>query len=132
MIDLAPLLDEVIDVDPGVWTYGGPTRCRLRLFRDVGGAPLAVVTELAENRGLSVTNAAEYVWRTITRRLDTTKFTMIEHYGPALRLRPRGRNVRCRYGRQRQAIVAADQRPGAVRLPAAWQDQSGPGPRRFA
>ena len=82
MIDRTPELDEVIDIDPGVRTWGGPTRRRLRLFRGAGGGPVALVTELAENRGLSVTNAAEHVWRALARRFDTTSFTMVEHYGP--------------------------------------------------
>jgi hypothetical protein len=82
MPDVPPDLDETIDVDPGHWTYGGPTRCRLRLYRCPDGTPLAVVTELAENRGHSVSNAAEHVWRALALRLDTTRFVLVEHYGP--------------------------------------------------
>jgi hypothetical protein len=79
MLGRTPVLDEVIEVasNPGL-----TTRCRLRLFRSAGGRQVAVVTELAENTGASVTNAAEDVWRALARRLDTTRFTMVEHYGP--------------------------------------------------
>lgn len=79
MLRHTPLLDEVIDVAAAA--HGLATRCRLRLFRGADGRPLAVVTELAENTGASVTNAAEDVWRALARRLDTTRFTLIEHYG---------------------------------------------------
>ena len=74
------LLDQVVDVRaaPG---RGPATRCRLRQFRDAGGRPVVVVTQLAENEGPSVTNAAEHIWRAVARRLDTTEFTLIEHYG---------------------------------------------------
>ncbi len=78
MIDQEPLLDEVIDV--ATHESGLVTRCRFRLFAGVDGAPVVVVTELAENRGLSVTNAAENVWRAIAGRLDTARFTMVERY----------------------------------------------------
>ena len=79
-------VDEVIEVDPGVrWRNGHPfTRCRYRQF-DVlepqGHPSVVVVTELADNPGLSITNAAEFVWRAIARRLDSTTFIMVEHYG---------------------------------------------------
>jgi hypothetical protein len=80
MLGHTPVLDEVIDVatDPG-----RATRCRLRLFRGVDGGQVAVVTELAENTGASVTNAAEHLWGALARRLDTTRFTLVEHYDVA-------------------------------------------------
>jgi hypothetical protein len=77
MLDDA-LMDEVVDV--ATHESGLVTRCRLRLFPGADGAPVVVVTELAENTGFSVTNAAENVWRAIARRLDTTRFAMVEHY----------------------------------------------------
>ena len=79
-----PKLDEVIDVEPGQrWTHR-VTRCRLRLFHDVTNRiPVALVTDLGSaNPGLSVTNAAEFIWRALARRLDTTRFTIVEHYPP--------------------------------------------------
>lgn len=77
-------VDELIEVDSGErWRRGLPlTRCRLRLYEAPGRPPVAVVTELVDNPGLSVTNAAEYVWRALARRLDSTRFTLVEHYGP--------------------------------------------------
>lgn len=81
----APLLDEVIDVDTGGWTSGGPTRCRLRLFAGVHcltPVQIAVVTELAENRGLSITNAAQGLSHALARRLDTLFFVLVKHYAP--------------------------------------------------
>jgi hypothetical protein len=79
-----PTVDEVVEVDSGQPSPRGrpTTRCRLRLYESPGRAPVAVVTELAGNPGLSVTTAAECIWRALARRLDTTRFTLIEHYGP--------------------------------------------------
>jgi hypothetical protein len=79
VIDQVPELDEIIEVATGA-AYGRPTRCRLRLYRGAGGGLVALVTELAENPGPSVTNAVEQVWAALARRLDTTRFTMVEHY----------------------------------------------------
>jgi hypothetical protein len=77
MLRHTPVLDEVIDVP----TDAGPiTRCRLRVFRGAAADLVAVVSELAANEGPSVTNAAEHIWRDLTRRLDTVRFAMVEHY----------------------------------------------------
>lgn len=77
-------LDELIDVEPGQRWTRSVTRCRLRVFHDVTNRiPVALVTDLGSaNPGLSVTNAAEFIWRALARRLDTTRFTMVEHYPP--------------------------------------------------
>ena len=76
-------VDEVIAIHSGVrWRPPQPTTCRLRLYEGTGRPPVAVVTELARNLGLSITNGAEYVWRALAQRLDTTHFVLIEHYGP--------------------------------------------------
>lgn len=73
-------IDEIIAIE--VAHFGAPLRCRLRLFAEPGSLPVAVVTELAENPGASITNAAESIWRALARRLDTSNFALVEHYGP--------------------------------------------------
>ena len=58
-----------------------PTSCRLRLYRPVGRDPVALVTELAWNRGPSITNVAESVWRAVAALLGSEQFVLVEHYG---------------------------------------------------
>lgn len=59
------------------WRRGmPPTRCRLRLYERQGEPPVAVVTELADNPGLSVTTAGEHVRRikeALTRSTRSTR-----------------------------------------------------------
>lgn len=79
----APYIDEVMEVWAAPRWSGSPTTFRLRVFRrPLDGRHVAVVTELAENDGLSITNAAEFVWRDVMAKLRTTDVVMVEHYGP--------------------------------------------------
>lgn len=78
------LEDTVIEVDSGERYHHGRrlTRCRLRLFQPATApVPVVVVSELADNPGMSITNSAEYIWRALARRLDSLDFVMVEHYG---------------------------------------------------
>ena len=72
----------VVDCDAEWATLQPATTCRLRVYRPAGGAPVAMVTELAWNRGPSITNVAAWVWRAVARLLDTTAFDLVEHHGP--------------------------------------------------
>lgn len=77
----APELDTDLYVPrPHAYVGREPTRCRLRVYRGRDGAQVALVTELARNQGLSVTNAAEHIWAAVARQLDTDRFAMVEHY----------------------------------------------------
>jgi hypothetical protein len=77
----APELDADLYVrSPYAFPSQAPTHCRLRVYRGRDGAQVALVTELASNSGMSITNAAEHVWAAVARRLDTTQFAMVEHY----------------------------------------------------
>lgn len=74
--------DELIVVNSGARSYSSrPTTCRLRVYRPVGRDPVALVTELAWNRGASITNVAESVWRAVAELLGTEQFVLVEHYG---------------------------------------------------
>ena len=76
-------VDELFVVNTGGRSQSSrPTTCRLRLYRPVGRDPVAMVTELAWNRGPSITNAAESVWRAVAELLGSEQFVLVEHYGP--------------------------------------------------
>lgn len=80
-----------------VWTP--PDRpeavCGLELWRLYDGRAVAIVSERAENRGLSVTNGAEWLAAEVCRRyqLEPRRLVWLEHY-PA---QPLPRHVRSRY-----------------------------------
>lgn len=75
--------DELFVVNSGARShFSRPTTCRLRLYRPVGRDPVALVTELAWNRGPSITNVAESVWRAVAELLGNEQFVLVEHYGP--------------------------------------------------
>lgn len=78
-------VDQTVCIEPDRRPHPtvAPTTCRVRVYEWVGRrAPVVIVSELADNPGLSVTNAAEHVWRAVGRLLETSRFTLIEHYGP--------------------------------------------------
>ena len=75
--------DELLVVHSGVRDdTSPPTTCRLRLYRPAGRDPVAVVTALAWNRGPSITNVAESVWRAVAALLGSERFLLVERYGP--------------------------------------------------
>lgn len=62
------------------WSHQ-PARCRLRAWHD---AEVAVVTELADNPGMSITNAIEAVADAVSDALDVdvsdAGYLLVEHY----------------------------------------------------
>jgi len=63
-----------------------PTTYRERVW--LGRYPIVVVSELAGNRGASVTNNAEAIW--FQSRGEWSGATVIEHYGPESYDKPDG------------------------------------------
>jgi hypothetical protein len=79
MTSTAPI-DRLYDY-PGY--HGRPARCRLRIFALGPDRPLvALVTELRDNPGTSVTNRAEVLAGLVTREysIDPDVMCWIEHY----------------------------------------------------
>jgi hypothetical protein len=75
---MATTADDIIEFA----TYGRPARCRVRLYSSPGVRG-AVATELMEdNGGLSITNAAEFLWAAVTEKFGMTvsSSTFVEHY----------------------------------------------------
>jgi hypothetical protein len=63
----------------GYWSGGG--RCRIRIYREEGRAPMVVCSELPDNPNTSVTNMAEYLAAEVIREHElATPLTWIEHY----------------------------------------------------
>lgn len=64
----------------GVW--GRDVHCQLDVFRSAGGELFAVATELADNPGASVTNAAERLWHAVDQHLRPWggSIRRFEHY----------------------------------------------------
>ena len=68
----------------GYWSQDGI--CRIRIFTAPDQVPVVVATELADNRGTSITNAAEYIAAEIIARHFPEYFeaeepvVWIEHY----------------------------------------------------
>jgi hypothetical protein len=59
----------------------GPSQCGLNVF-EVGSELLAIVSELTDNKGMSVTNAADRLAEQIRERFGRPglSFSMVEHY----------------------------------------------------
>jgi hypothetical protein len=63
----------------GYWSDGG--RCRIRIYREDGHAPVVICSQLQDNENTSVTNMAEYLAAEIIKeRSLPTPLTWIEHY----------------------------------------------------
>lgn len=64
-------------------TTRAPARCRLRIYDTDAGA-VVVLTEIADNPGISITNTAEELATEITAAydLDPAAAAWIEHYTP--------------------------------------------------
>lgn len=60
--------------------FGSPGWCRLDVYRH-DGATIAIVTEVAENDGCSITNGAESIHAELVRRFGP-EVIHVEHYGP--------------------------------------------------
>ncbi len=63
----------------GYWSDGG--RCRIRIYREDGHAPVVICTQLQDNENTSVTNMAEYLAAEVVEEHSLpTPLTWIEHY----------------------------------------------------
>ena len=63
----------------GYWSDGG--RCRKRIYREDGHAPVVICSQLQDNENTSVTNMAEYLAaEIIEEHCLPTPLTWIEHY----------------------------------------------------
>ncbi len=63
----------------GYWSDGG--RCRIRIYREDGHAPVVICSQLPDNTNTSVTNMAEYLAAEIIEgRSLPTPLVWIEHY----------------------------------------------------
>ncbi len=60
---------------------GLPSRCRIRLYLgDEGEAPVVICSELPDNPGTSITNAAEFIAAEAITRHELSRPVWIEHY----------------------------------------------------
>ena len=63
----------------GYWSDGG--RCRIRIYREDGHAPVVICSQLQDNENTSVTNMTEYLAAEVIKdRSLPTPLTWIEHY----------------------------------------------------
>jgi hypothetical protein len=63
----------------GYWLEGG--RCRIRIYREDGRAPVVICSQLPDNPNTSVTNMAEYLAvEVIEEHQLSTPLVWIEHY----------------------------------------------------
>jgi hypothetical protein len=63
----------------GYWSEGG--KCRIRIYREAGGSPVWICSQLPDNDNTSVTNMAEYLAAKVIEEHDLpTPLVWIEHY----------------------------------------------------
>jgi hypothetical protein len=63
----------------GYWSDGG--RCRIRIYREDGRAPVVICSQLPDNPNTSITNMVEYVAaEVIEEHTLPNPLTWIEHY----------------------------------------------------
>jgi hypothetical protein len=63
----------------GYWSDGG--KCRIRIYQEVGHAPVVICSQLQDNENTSVTNMAEYLAAEVIKEHKLpTPLTWIEHY----------------------------------------------------
>ena len=61
------------------WSDGG--KCRIRIYKGSGQAPVVICSQLPDNANTSVTNMAEYLAAEVIEELSLPKpLTWIEHY----------------------------------------------------
>lgn len=89
MLGLKASVNPMVAAETNDWfEYPGYFRsvahCQLDLFTRGGGEKftIAIVTELAENKGLSITNAIEYIAATIAKKynLQPKDLVLVEHW----------------------------------------------------
>jgi hypothetical protein len=60
---------------------GHTGHCHLQIWEAPGAVPVAIVTEVPDNPGPSVMNAAPHVWRSVWEFLGRpAEMVMVEHY----------------------------------------------------
>ena len=62
---------------------GFPSKCRIRLYiadEEGGNAPVVICSELPDNTGTPITNAAEYIAAEVITRRKLPRPVWIEHY----------------------------------------------------
>jgi hypothetical protein len=63
----------------GYWANGG--KCRIRIYRQDGHAPVVICSQLQDDENTSVTNMAEYLAAEVIKEHKLpTPLTWIEHY----------------------------------------------------
>ena len=63
----------------GYWSEGG--KCRIRIYREDGEAPVVICSQLPDNENTSVTNMAEYLAAEVIQGHGLpTPLVWIEHY----------------------------------------------------
>jgi hypothetical protein len=63
----------------GYWSDGG--RCRIRIYREDGHAPVVICSQLQDNENTSVTNMAEYLAAEVIEKRDLpSPLVWVEHY----------------------------------------------------
>jgi len=63
----------------GYWSDGG--KCRIRIYREVGRAPVVICSQLPDNPTTSITNMVEYVAAEVIEEHTLPRpLTWIEHY----------------------------------------------------
>jgi len=80
---MVTMIDTILQYNPP--PLGWPSRCRLRIFEVGDGGSLVVFTELGDNEGMSVTNAAGHLAALVAfdYDLDPANVTWLENYTPA-------------------------------------------------
>jgi hypothetical protein len=70
---------EYIHYYRGYWSEGG--KCRIRIYREDGRAPIVICSQLPGNDNTSITNMAEYLAAEIIEEHGLfTPFVWVEHY----------------------------------------------------
>jgi hypothetical protein len=63
----------------GYWSEGG--KCRIRIYRENGRAPVVICSQLPDNENTSVTNMAEYLAAEVIEKRDLpSPLVWVEHY----------------------------------------------------
>jgi hypothetical protein len=72
----------------GYWSDGG--RCRIRIYREEGHAPVVICSQLQDNENTSVTNMAEYLAAEVIKERSLPHTPDMDRALPAARRGDRG------------------------------------------
>ena len=91
-----------------------PSKCRLRAFEEAGKPTVVITTELPNNPGTSITNAAALIAAQVYQWLERPErgITLIEHYE---------KDGEEAYAEERFALVTFPQSEGGHFEDAAWR-----------